>query len=263
MTAAATAATEPALLEVQHLGHSFGGLAAVAELDFAVRPGQIKGIIGPNGAGKTTLFNLIAGVLPTSQGAIRLHGKPVHRLPPYKRVDRGLARTFQNLQIFESMTVLENVMVGLHPRTKAGFLAALVRTPGSVRETRKAREQAMAALDLLDLTHLADRPASEISFGEGKVLEIARALAVEPDLLLLDEPTAGLPHGDMQEVAEVVRKVNKQGITVLLVEHNMKMVMSLCDEILVLNYGRRIAEGTPEEVRANPEVLTAYLGEDE
>ncbi len=256
-----TAAGTP-LLEVKGLGHNFGGLAAVAELDFEVRSGQIKAIIGPNGAGKTTLFNLIAGVLPTAQGTISLRGKPIHRLPPHRRVELGLARTFQNLQIFESMTVLENVMIGLHPRTRASFIEAMIRTPGSVRETRRARDSAMEALALLDLTHLADRPATEISFGEGKVLEIARALAVEPDLLLLDEPTAGLPHADMQGVAEVIRKVNARGITVLLVEHNMKLVMSLCDEILVLNYGRRIAEGTAEEVRRDPEVLTAYLGHD-
>ena len=255
-------AVETPLLEVRGLGHNFGGLAAVAELDFNVREGHIKGIIGPNGAGKTTLFNLIAGVLPTSKGAISLRGEAIHRLPPHKRVGRGIARTFQNLQIFEDMTVLENVMIGLHPRTHAGFLQALIRTPASVRETRRTRDAAMEALALLDLTRLAERPATEISFGEGKVLEIARALAVEPDLLLLDEPTAGLPHSDMQEVAEVIRKVNARGITVLLVEHNMKLVMSLCDEILVLNYGRRIAEGTASEVRRDPEVLIAYLGDD-
>jgi len=254
--------TTARLLEISDLTHRFGGLAAVADLSFSVSSGQIKGIIGPNGAGKTTLFNLIAGVLPTTQGQIRLNGETINRMPPHRRVMRGIARTFQNLQIFESMTVLENVMVGLHSRTKSGFVEALLRTPGSVRETREARDAAMEALALLDLTHLAERSASEISFGEGKILEIARALAVEPSLLLLDEPTAGLPHGDMQEVAKVIRTLNDRGITVLLVEHNMKLVMSLCDEILVLNYGQRIAEGTAAEVRQDREVLAAYLGDE-
>jgi branched-chain amino acid transport system ATP-binding protein len=256
-------AAVPPLLAVEGLGHNFGGLAAVADLDFEVRSGQIKGIIGPNGAGKTTLFNLIAGVLPTAQGTIALRGEPIHRLPPHKRVGRGLARTFQNLQIFENMTVLENVMIGLHPRTRAGFLEALVRTPGSVRETRRTRAAAMDALALLDLTHLAERPATEISFGEGKILEIARALAVEPKLLLLDEPTAGLPHGDMQGVAEVIRKVNARGITVLLVEHNMRLVMDISRNILVLNFGRKIAEGTGEAVRRDPGVIEAYFGRED
>ncbi|MCY4237326.1 MAG: ABC transporter ATP-binding protein [Rhodospirillaceae bacterium] len=251
-----------ALLEVNGLSHSFGGLTAVAELDFTATRGQIKGIIGPNGAGKTTLFNLIAGILPAKVGTIRFKGEIVNRMPAHKRVDSGMARTFQNLQLFAGMSVLENVMIGCHARTRASFLEAVLRSPASVRETRSVRDRAMAALAEFGLERLAKRQATDISFGEGKVVEIARALAAEPELVMLDEPTAGLPHGDIQEVATVIRKLNDDGITVLLVEHNMRLVMSLCDDILVLNYGRRIAEGRPEVVRKDPEVLSAYLGED-
>lgn len=262
MTAGNPTGNGELLLDVAGLSHYFGGLAAVSNLDFTVKPGQIKGIIGPNGAGKTTLFNLITGVLPTNSGTIRFQGEVVNRMPAHRRVQRGMARTFQNLQLFAGMTVLENVMIGCHARTRAGFVEAMIRTPGSVRETRQSRDRAQAALETLDLGHLAQRPATEISFGEGKIVEIARALAAEPKLMMLDEPTAGLPHGDMQEVATVIRKLNGDGITVLLVEHNMKLVMSLCDDILVLNYGSRIAEGSPEQVKQDPEVLSAYLGED-
>lgn len=262
MTAqAGTDGRKETLLAASGLGHSFGGLAAVADLDFGVEKGTIKGIIGPNGAGKTTLFNLIAGVLPTSVGEIRFKGQIMNRMPAHKRVSLGMARTFQNLELFAGMTVLENVMIGCHARSRTGFVEALIRTPGSVRETRAIRDKAMEALATLGLDHLAHRQATEISFGEGKIAEIARALAAEPELLMLDEPTAGLPHGDMQGVSDVIRNLNAQGITILLVEHNMRLVMSLCDDILVINYGRRIAEGDPQSVRNDPEVLTAYLGE--
>jgi branched-chain amino acid transport system ATP-binding protein len=250
------------LLEVRGLTCRFGGLLAVAGLDFDLRDGLIKGIIGPNGAGKTTLFNLIAGVYRPDAGSISLRGTPITGLSPHRRVRLGLARTFQNLQVFGGMTVLENVMVGRHARGRAGFVSALARTPASRREERDIRERAHEKLALLGLASRADDPADSLSFGDGKILEIARALASDPDLLLLDEPTAGLPHGEAQRIGEIVRAINARGTTVLLVEHNMRLVMSLCGEILVLNYGQRIAEGSPADIRAHPAVLEAYLGTD-
>ncbi|MCW5770031.1 MAG: ABC transporter ATP-binding protein [Rhodospirillaceae bacterium] len=249
-----------ALLSARGLTHYFGGLAAISDVSFDVARGGIKGIIGPNGAGKTTLFNLLTGVTRLEHGSIAFNGQPIHKLPAYRRAARGVARTFQNLQLFPGMTVLENVMIGGHVRSRSGFLSAIARTAASRQEDRAIRERALAALDLLEIRDLADRAASDISFGEGKILEIARAVAAEPAILLLDEPTAGLPHGDMRRVAKVIGTIRDRGITVVLVEHNMRLVMSLCDDILVLNYGRKIAEGPADAVRRDPEVISAYLG---
>jgi branched-chain amino acid transport system ATP-binding protein len=251
------------ILEVADIGRSFGGLRAVADLSFTVAKGEIKGVIGPNGAGKTTLFNMIAGVTPPSTGTIALDGRRIEHLKPYQRVERGIARTFQNLQIFKDLTVLENVMVGRHARTRCDVLHAIFRTPVARREEAAIRDAAFAQLDRLGLAHRAEEKAGSLSFGECKILEIARALAAEPTILLLDEPIAGVPHAETERVADTVRALNAEGVTVLLVEHNMRMVMRLCDSILVLNYGRKIAEGTAEAVRRDPAVLQAYLGEDD
>jgi len=251
------------VLAVTDLQRNFGGLRAVAELSFTVPEGEIKAVIGPNGAGKTTLFNMIAGVTPPSSGEIRLHGQRIDHLKPYQRVERGIARTFQNLQIFKELTVLENVMVGRHARTRCDVLHALFRTGAALHEEAAIRDAAMHQLDRLGLAHRAQDRAGSLSFGECKILEIARALAAEPRLLLLDEPTAGLPHAETARVSDTIRALNAEGLTVLLVEHNMRMVMRLCHSILVLNYGRKIAEGTADEVRRDPAVLEAYLGEDE
>jgi len=249
-------------LAVRDLGINFGGLAALAELSFDLRQGQIKGLIGPNGAGKSTLFNIVAGLLRPGSGDVTFRGKSIQGLPPHQRVRLGIARTFQNLQIFKDLTVLENVMVGCHARFRAGLWACLARTPAQRRDETLMRDIAMQRLEQLHLGRQADVLAGDLSFGQSKILEMARALAADPALLLLDEPVAGVPHAEVAQVAQVIREVNASGVSVLLVEHNMSFVMQLCDDILVLNYGRKIAEGSADAVRADPLVLKAYLGED-
>ncbi len=234
---------------------------AVAPLSFSVRPGTIKAVIGPNGAGKSTLFNLIAGVTRPSAGRITLDGARIDTMPTFRRSRLGLARTFQNLQIFRDMTALENVMVGHHIRTKAGLISSLWRSPAQRREELAIRDAAAAVLDRLGLCHRANARAGTLSFGQCKLLELARALASGPRLLLLDEPAAGLPHAEADRVTEIIAGLRGDGMTVLLVEHNMRMVMALADEILVLNHGQLIAEGTADHVRRHPAVLAAYLGD--
>lgn len=248
------------MIEVRNLSVQFGGLTAVSDLSFDVAQGAIKAVIGPNGAGKTTLFNVISGVQLPTQGQVLLAGEDVTRLPAHLRVRRGLARTFQNLQVFSSMTVLENVVVGMHVRLTAGLASAFLRLPAGRREEAAARARGRALLERLGLGAKADARAASLSFGDLKIVEIARALASEPRVLLLDEPTAGLPAAEASRVAEVIRAINAEGVTVLLVEHNMRVVMSLSHDILVLNFGRRIAEGEPAHVRGHPEVIAAYLG---
>jgi branched-chain amino acid transport system ATP-binding protein len=249
-----------ALLEVADLGVRFGGLKAVDGLSFAVQPGRIKGLIGPNGAGKTTVFNAIAGLTPLATGRIHLEGEPIEHLAPFQRAARGVARTFQNLQIFRDMTLLENVMIGRHTRSSAGFVSSMLRLPRVSAEERDIEARAYEKLVLLGLGDRALESAQALSFGEAKLVEIARALVGEPRLLMLDEPAAGVPHAEQARFMEIVRRVNAEGVTVLLVEHNMRLVMNLCDEILVLNYGRRLAEGAPAEVSRDREVIVAYLG---
>jgi len=252
-----------ALLEVRGVTRMFAGLAAVQDLSFAVAPSAIKAVIGPNGAGKTTLLNLLSGFIEPTAGEIRLEDKRIDALPAHARVVRGLARTFQNLQVFGRMTALENVMVGRHVRSRAGFVAGMMRTPASRRESEAARDAAMKALALVGLERRAGTEATDLSFGELKLLELARALASEPRLLLLDEPAAGLALAETDRMAGVIRGINAEGVTVVLVEHNMRLVMSISHDILVLNFGRRIAEGAPEAVRTEPAVIEAYLGRDD
>ncbi len=255
--------TSGALLEIEALSCRFGGLEAVANLGFSVRAGEIKAIIGPNGAGKTTLFNMIGGVIVPSAGRIRLGGNDIDRLPPYRRAQLGVIRTFQNLGIFSDMTVLENVMVGCHLRSHCGTLQALWRSPRSIAEEAVIRSKSFHLLERVGLVDRAQEAAAALSFGERKLLEMARALAAGPRLLMLDEPAAGVAHDAAVGIAAIIRELNRDGLTVLLVEHNMNMVMNISHSILVLDHGRKIADGTPSEVRKDPAVLAAYLGEGE
>lgn len=242
------------------MSRSFGGLKAVNDVSFSVQPGLIKSVIGPNGAGKTTLFNLISGMLTADSGVVRQNGKEITRLQPHRITEMGICRTFQTTKLFSRMTVLENVMVGRHPRTKAGFLSGVLNLPWTWKEEREIRERSFELLDSLGLTDTAEDLASNLPFGKQRRLEIARALATEPSLLLLDEPAAGLNIYETREMADLVLKIRKWGITVLLVEHDMSLVMDISDEIVVLNYGSKVAEGRPEEIQRDSEVIRIYLG---
>jgi branched-chain amino acid transport system ATP-binding protein len=251
-----------ALLELEALSRRFGGLKAVNNVSFAVAEGSIKSVIGPNGAGKTTLFNLISGVLPCDSGSVRRSGREITRLPPHRIAELGICRTFQTTKLFARMSVLENVMVGRHPRTRAGFLSGLLNLPWTWKEEREIRERSLELLADLGLQDAADEPAANLPFGRQRLLEIARALATEPSLLLLDEPAAGLNIYETREMADLVLKIRGWGITVLLVEHDMSLVMDISDEIVVLNYGSKVAEGKPAQIQRDPEVIRIYLGGD-
>jgi branched-chain amino acid transport system permease protein len=248
------------LLEVSGLGKAFGGVHAVQDVSFAVRPGSIHAVIGPNGAGKTTLFNLITGVYTPSAGTIRLAGADVGGLGPHQLAARGMSRTFQNLQICMNMSAVENVMVGAHLRLDQNLGRALLRLPGGVRNDLACRGEAEALMAFCGVGQYVGYAADQMPYGALKRLEIARALAARPSILLLDEPAAGLNHTETEEISALIRKIADAGITVVLVEHDMKLVMGLSHHILVLNYGKKLAEGTPDEIRRNPEVIAAYLG---
>ena len=248
------------LIAVNDLEQSFGGVMALAGVDFQVPEGLIYAVIGPNGAGKTTLFNNLCGFYKPSAGSIRFNGHELCGLPPHRIAALGIARTFQNLQLFFNMTVLENVMVGCHLRARIGLLAAALRLPSVRREEQRLREWASEALALCDLTDRAAQPAGSLPYGLMKRVEIARALAARPRLLLLDEPAAGLNDTETLALRELIARIRAADITVLLVEHHMPLVMSVSDRLLVLDYGSVLAEGTPAEIQADPRVVAAYLG---
>lgn len=250
------------LLSVEHLGISFGGVRAVDDVSFSISPGEIFSIIGPNGAGKTTLFNLISGVYRSDTGLVRLRGDDVSRLPPEALANLGLARTFQNLQVFVRMTVEENVMVGLHRHETRNVLAHLLGLPSVMAENRRARDEARRYLDMLHLRQAAEEVAGSLSYGELKRLEIARAMASRPNILLLDEPAAGCNPTETAEIDDIIVSIARSGVAILLVEHDMKLVMGVSDRVLVLDQGRVLAEGAPDEVARNPAVIDAYLGHD-
>ncbi len=250
------------LLQTTHLDKAFGGVAAISDLSFEVPEGCIYSVIGPNGAGKTTLFNMLCGYYVPDAGAISFAGTALTGLEPYQVAACGISRTFQNLQIFFNMSVLENVMVGCHLRTSTGLIKAALRLPSVVREEQQVRQWSREALELCGLDHLADREAGSLPYGELKRLEIARALAARPRFLAMDEPAAGLNDTETVEMRDLIGRLKQAGITVLLVEHNMGLVMEISDRILVLGFGSLLAEGTPDEVRNNPQVIKAYLGEE-
>jgi branched-chain amino acid transport system ATP-binding protein len=249
-----------ALLEVSKLSKTFGGVKAVQNVSFAIDSGIVYSVIGPNGAGKTTLFNLITGVYTPSEGEIRLNGENVAGKSPNELARRGVARTFQNLQICLNMSAIENVMVGAHLRLDRNLVKAALRFPALKRRDRELREEAAELMRFVGLEKYIDSRSDCMPYGALKRLEIARALALKPSLLFLDEPAAGLNPKETLEIDELVKKVADSGVTVVLVEHDMKMVMNLSDRILVLDYGKKLAEGSGEEVRKNPDVIAAYLG---
>ncbi len=248
------------ILEIQRLSIAFGGVRAVDEVSLSIPRRLVFSIIGPNGAGKTTLFNLISGVYAPLDGQVRLAGEEVTGLPPERLARLGLSRTFQNLQIFFRMTAIENVMVGCHRHERTGILADLLHWPAVARQNRATRQRALAALERVGLAAEAERSAGALSYGALKRLEIARALTTEPKVLLLDEPAAGCNAVETAELGSVIRGMVDDGITVVLVEHDMRLVMNISDRIHVLANGRTLAEGTAAEVRTNPAVVEAYLG---
>ena len=250
------------LLEVRELRKAFGGLKAVDGASFGVPSGCIKAIIGPNGAGKTTLINLITGLERLDSGEVRFAGHRLDKLQPYEIVRLGVARTFQNLKLFAEMSVLENVMAGRHPRTHAGIAAAVFRTGGARREEAAIEADASRLLAEVGLEAHAHDRAADLPFGKQRLLEIARALATGPSLLLLDEPAAGLNSAEAAGLGALIRSIRDSGVTVMLVEHHMELVMDISDEIFVLNFGQALAQGTPVEIRNNPAVIAAYLGDE-
>jgi branched-chain amino acid transport system ATP-binding protein len=251
------------ILEVENIIMSFGGLMALSNLNFDVQKGQIKAIIGPNGAGKTTFFNIITGVFPPTEGSVRFKGVAIEKLKAHEIARRGISRTFQTVELFTNMTVLENVMVGLHTRMRSSFIASGLRLPQVLSKEKQMRERAMEILDFIGLVDKSEESAGSLPLGERKLLEIGRALATEPKLACLDEPAAGLNESETQAAADLIQRIKGRGITVLLVEHDMKVVMNISDEIMVLNYGEKIAEGSPDEIQNNHEVIEAYLGGEE
>jgi branched-chain amino acid transport system ATP-binding protein len=251
------------MLKAEGISKSFMGIAALNDVTMDVVRGEILGVIGPNGAGKTTLFNVLTGLFMPDNGKIHLHDKEVTRLMPHRRVRMGMARTFQNLEIFRDMSVLENVMVGGHIRLKAGFWRSMLNTPGKMKEERVLKEEALALIERLGLTERAQEPAVNLSYGNQRRVEIARALASKPSIVFLDEPAAGMNPKETQELAElIVRLRSELDLTIVIIEHDMNLIMDICDRIVVMTEGRVLTSGVPSKIRKDPRVLEAYLGGD-
>jgi len=249
------------MLKLEGINKIFGGLTALEDVSLSVAKGSITGIIGPNGAGKTTLFNIVTGLYTQTSGQVYLGEKNISLFAPEALAGLGLVRTFQNVELFGQMTVLENVMVGLHTKSKSGIFSCAFKLPGQIREEKYIKEKGLHWLEFTGLAELADLTASSLPFGKGRLLEISRALAVEPQIILMDEPAAGLNSRETIELAGLIRRIKELGITVVLVEHDMELVMDICESIIVLNLGKKLAEGTPREIQENEAVIAAYLGE--
>lgn len=249
------------MLRLQGITKTFGGVTALEDVSFDAGEGLITGVIGPNGAGKTTLFNIATGLYSQDKGKVYLGERDISRLPPERLARLGMVRTFQNVELFGQMTVLENVMVGLHTKSKSGLLSCALKLPLQIREEKAVRNRAVEWLTYTGIAGLAEMAASSLPFGKGRLLEIARALALEPRVILMDEPAAGLNSRETMGLADIIRKIKVLGITVVLVEHDMELVMDICDTVVVLNLGRKLAQGSPRAIQENRDVIAAYLGD--
>jgi branched-chain amino acid transport system ATP-binding protein len=252
------------VLVIREIGKSFGGIVALFSISFDVKEREIKAVIGPNGAGKSTLLNIISGIYPADIGDVLFKNKVISGKPPHSIAKRGISRTFQHVELFGNMTALENIMVGRHIRTHSGFLASGFRLPGVKNEEKKIKADSIELLDYIGLSDRSNELASSLPIGEQRILEMGRALATEPSLLLLDEPASGLNESETRQLSAFIRRLrDERGITIMLVEHDMGLVMDISDSIVVLDFGEKIAEGAPCEIRANQQVINAYLGVEE